>query len=601
MMKQKIFVPIIFIAGMVYIVRLNWHLHYTFPNQDEAHYTMVGYLWLPHLFDPNWADFLASLQRPVRFYNRYFVDPTSHFPVAYLLHGSVQHLFGPSWLVGRYTGLVFAALGLLGWLWLMVHLWGWRWTAFLVWPFVWLQVYYLLFAKAAAQPLGFAFLMWALALAYPRTNRWLFALSGVALALAVHTRIELWAMLPAYMVYLYFLRKQPASRTAVSMAWAGFVIITALLYFIAWPAPKYTWSKYIHAVLGALGISTTTTWHFSSTTSRVFTFASRWMAWSVHTRQEPLLFWGTWWLFSSFWAPKFDSEAVNQEISLYIKMIAWSTRALLALFLFFLWKGNAPYANYYVILTPLIWTLVPLILQPQHWLYNHRRLAQLWLWSGFVLWSWQVGYSLHPVLYLRGQRIFKTFADIIKPFLPPEILQRYDFPPTRVYEGFFLMLVLLVGAGVLAFIRRFIDARWKASLPWQKWPTVLLFPIIFHPFTPLSHSVEDLYETPVPVFELHAQRTQRFAQWLTIYYPEQQPTVIHQGEPTALIDLVNRFQWLVYPSTDNPSPDLWITKPTQTPASSSSYVQVLRLPAFGYQSGSTGRALGELWIWQRKP
>jgi len=596
-MRYKHFwVGLALLGWVVFTLRLHSFIYRVLPDQDEGHYTVIGYLWVPALRNPQILDTVHQFWEGRALHNRYYIDPSQHFPWAYIVYGLTQRWWGPSWLVGRYTGFVFGSLAILGLVVLASRLFHWRTATLLIWLVVFTPNFYITYSKAVAQPLAAMLLTWGFVLALPTRWRWPSVLSGVALALAMHTRVELWPLLPILLIYLWSMYRGARRGDALRLGGA-WLVTTLVLHIITWPVIAYVWGRYASTFIPGLG--NTPTWHFKP---KPLSWASRWLALSDMGRKEPLFLWSALWLFATpWWKRRLHPDT---EYNRWLRWLCASCSIFLLLLLVFWSRGAAAYFSYQTTFSPLFFLMLPLMFRtPQA-----RRLAKLqhlFIISAFVIWSWQVGYSLHPLFFVRGQSVFKVAAAFFKYFLPPSLLLTYSFPPERVYEGLLgaLSLTTAFASGWLMWKQMHKRFPWLRDYPPTSWALVAGAIALFI-MTPLNGTNEDLSPELKNIFVLHAQRVSLLRTWLQDTFPKK-PTLIFDSEPTLLVDVVDAFEWYPPLPYDTSEPDIWFLFQDQIPPQEDKYTLALRIPTFalGYpHNNSTWKhpvLETELWIHQR--
>lgn len=214
------------LLSLVYAIQAFFHAHTQASVLDEGAYLMKGLLYATGRYQP-FQDF-----GPL----------TNHMPLAFLIPGWAQVLFGPGLRTGRYLAVILGLLMLLG-LWLLVRrLRGPWWASAAVAIIVFNPALIKMYSIGVSQVLVSCMLVWCMyfALGADRSGRDLMIASALAAA-AWFTRINMAPVLLILLVYIYW---QYGLRTAARCAAVGLGLMLAghLLY---WPGVLKLWAYWL--------------------------------------------------------------------------------------------------------------------------------------------------------------------------------------------------------------------------------------------------------------------------------------------------------------------------------------------------------------------
>lgn len=167
---------------------------------------------------------------------------TNQMPLAFLIPGYVQQIFGPGLATGRYYAILLALLALLG-LWLLSRRLGGRWpAAAAVWIIAWNPAQAKMYSLAVSQPLVACLLIWTLVLALgPKQPAWK-VLCGAALAGAlILVRINLAPVLPLLVGYIFWEHGRRLGFLALLVG----LLVVILGHLPYWPEILQMWAGWI--------------------------------------------------------------------------------------------------------------------------------------------------------------------------------------------------------------------------------------------------------------------------------------------------------------------------------------------------------------------
>ena len=202
---------------------------YTFTQDtilDEGAYLLKGYLFVTGqytIFQDNGAW-------------------SNHMPLAFLIPGVIQVLFGPGLRTARYFAVGISMLMLLG-IWLTARRIGGRWwAAAAIWAFAWNPALVKMYSVAVSQGLIACMFVWSLYFVLgEKRSLWQISL-GAALAGAMFmTRINLAPVLPLLVIYVWW---QHGAKAAALAAVSGGLIV-GVGHALYWPNILRLWAYWL--------------------------------------------------------------------------------------------------------------------------------------------------------------------------------------------------------------------------------------------------------------------------------------------------------------------------------------------------------------------
>ena len=168
------------IGLVIYFVQSIVFAHTTVSNLDEGAYLLKGFLFATgryHPFDPGIS--------------------TNKAPLAFLIPGYVQLLFGPGLRTGRYLAVFFGVMTVLG-TWVASRRIGGKWLAAgAVWVFAFSPTIIKIYSGGATQSTIACMLAWSLALSLgEKRPLWQLMLSGFLAGLMMLVRENMLPVLP---------------------------------------------------------------------------------------------------------------------------------------------------------------------------------------------------------------------------------------------------------------------------------------------------------------------------------------------------------------------------------------------------------------------
>ena len=213
------------LAGVVYLIQAFLYAHTQVSILDEGSYLVKGYLFATGQYWP-YQDF----------------GPWSnHMPLAFLIPGYAQVLFGPGLRTGRYLAIFLGLLMLLG-LWITVRRMGGRWWAAGVLVAVVLNPADIkIYSLAISEVLIACMLVWVLALILGEDRpTWQIMLGATLAGLMGLSRLNLIPAVPIILAYIFWQHGRRAGLWATLAG--GFVL--ALGHAIYWPGILRLWATW---------------------------------------------------------------------------------------------------------------------------------------------------------------------------------------------------------------------------------------------------------------------------------------------------------------------------------------------------------------------
>ena len=204
-----------------YLIQSIIFAHTTISNLDEGAYLLKGIL------------FATGEYRPF--------DPgisTNKAPLAFLIPGYVQLLFGAGLRTGRYLAVFFGVMAVLG-TWAASQRIGGKWLAAgAVWVFASSPMIIKIYSGGATQSTIACMLAWSLALSLgEKRPLWQLMLSGLLAGLMMLVRQNMVPVLPLLAVYAFWQHGWKASGLLIS----GLAVVAAV-HIMYWPAILQIWA-----------------------------------------------------------------------------------------------------------------------------------------------------------------------------------------------------------------------------------------------------------------------------------------------------------------------------------------------------------------------
>jgi hypothetical protein len=222
----RVIAGVTILGVIVYLVQSWVFAHTQFSLLDEGAYLYKGYLFATgkyHLYQD-------------------YGPWTNHMPLAFLIPGYIQLLFGPGLRTGRYLAIALGVLMVLG-LWALARRLRGRWWGVLaVWAMALNPAVIKLYSLANSQALLACMLIWVLVLSLGKDRQLWQILSGSALAgIMLMTRVNMAPVLILLLAYIFW---QNGWRVGLLATAAGGlpVVMGHALY---WPAILRIWAHWL--------------------------------------------------------------------------------------------------------------------------------------------------------------------------------------------------------------------------------------------------------------------------------------------------------------------------------------------------------------------
>lgn len=223
-------------VGVLVYTAVMWHFaHIQLSVLDEGLYLYKGWLLASGRYWP-FQDYGVWMNQ---------------MPLAYLIPGGVQLLFGPGLTTGRIFAFVLAIFSVLGW-WLTTRRLAGAWmAAALVWAMALNLAAARMSAMAASQGLIAALLAWTMFFGLgAERSRWQLFTAGILAGVIVMVRINLILLLPLLIAYRFWqdgAATHPGLQRKAGTFWllAGMAIPFAGLHALYWPNILRIWARWL--------------------------------------------------------------------------------------------------------------------------------------------------------------------------------------------------------------------------------------------------------------------------------------------------------------------------------------------------------------------
>ena len=211
---------------IVYGVQAWWYANNQDSILDEGAYLYKGYL------------FVSGKYHPYQDYGPW----TNHMPLAFLIPGLVQFLFGPGIHSGRYFAILLG-IGFLAALWITTkRLGGQFWPVIAIWIVALNPATIKMYSVASSQVLSAFLLMTVLAFSLGNVrDQWKLMIASVLAAILMLTRINMSPVLPLLIIYIFW---QHGKRLGIYASLIG--IVTVLVFHaVFWPGILKVWAAWL--------------------------------------------------------------------------------------------------------------------------------------------------------------------------------------------------------------------------------------------------------------------------------------------------------------------------------------------------------------------
>ncbi len=228
---------------LIFTLQGVYYAHHMDVTLDEGMYLVKGLLFIKGDYHP---------------FQEYGLL-TSKMPLAYLVPGAAQALFGAGLRTGRYFSL-FIGMLVLGATWLAtLRLAGRWWAAGVAWIMAVGPANIMFYTEAISQGLTAAFLMGALAFTLGKNRRgWQLAVGAALMVLCVMVRQNMAPAVPLLLVYIFWEHGWRRGLAATLVA----LLLAAGIHALYWPRIMDIWLPYLpgslyRAMLDWTGLSPT--------------------------------------------------------------------------------------------------------------------------------------------------------------------------------------------------------------------------------------------------------------------------------------------------------------------------------------------------------
>ena len=209
-----------FIGLVIFFVQAMVFAHTTVSNLDEGGYLLKGFLFASGDYRP----FEPGIS-------------TNKAPLAFLIPGYVQLLFGAGLRTGRYLAVFFGMMTVLG-TWVAARRLGGKWLAVgAVWVFAFSPTIIKFYSGGATQSTIACLLAWSLALALgEKRPLWQLILSGIFAGMTMLVRQNMLPFLPLLAVYAFWQHGWKSFGLLIS----GTVVV-GVVHALYWPESLQLW------------------------------------------------------------------------------------------------------------------------------------------------------------------------------------------------------------------------------------------------------------------------------------------------------------------------------------------------------------------------
>ena len=257
---------------------------------------------------------------------------TNHMPLAFLIPGLIQHLFGAGLRTGRFFAIVLGLFMLLG-LWILVRRLGGKWwAAGIVWAMALSPAEIKLYTLAISQGMIACMFVWALALTLGENrHNWQIALGALLAGTIILTRENMFLVLLVIIIYSFWQHGKKAGVVATLIG-----ILTVILgHAFFWPNILKIWANWLPRSLTPF-LDTyrliTTGAHAAWPASERGFYEAQLMNFWLTIRLHPLAFWGafiTWLL----WPKREEWERSSYRIAVCLSglfILLWVEHLIVA-------------------------------------------------------------------------------------------------------------------------------------------------------------------------------------------------------------------------------------------------------------------------------
>lgn len=214
------------LGAVLYFIQAFIYAHTTVSGLDEGSYLLKGILYLRGVYKP------FEPYGPL----------TNKAPLAFLIPGFAEYIFGAGLRTGRYFSLFLGFLTILG-VWITTRRWTGNWMAAgVVWLFALSPMITRLYVRAVSEVIIACMLAWICVLVLAeRRALWQIILGAVLAAFAVLTRQNMVLLLPLLALYVYW--QHGKQKGIWALAAGSFVFLAIHAYY--WPRILIIWAPWL--------------------------------------------------------------------------------------------------------------------------------------------------------------------------------------------------------------------------------------------------------------------------------------------------------------------------------------------------------------------
>ena len=214
------------LGAILYLIRAFVYAHTTVSSLDEGSYLIKGMFYLTGVYQP------FEPYGPL----------TNKAPLAFLIPGFAEYLFGAGLRTGRYFSIFLGLLTILG-VWVSARRWSGNWLAALtVWVFALSPMIIKLHARAVSEVIIACMLAWIAVLVLgEKRSTWQIVLGSALAALAVLTRQNMAPILPFLILYVLWQHGKQKAIWAFSVG--SLVFLAVHVYY--WPRIMVIWTPWL--------------------------------------------------------------------------------------------------------------------------------------------------------------------------------------------------------------------------------------------------------------------------------------------------------------------------------------------------------------------
>ena len=226
--KRPSWMPVLLagVGALLYLIQAVVYAHTTVSSLDEGSYLIKGILYWRGVYEP------FEPYGPL----------TNKAPLAFLIPGFAEYLFGAGLRTGRYFSIFLGLLTVLG-VWVTARRWAGRWMAAgTVWVFALSPMIIKLHARTVSEVVIASMLAWMCVLVLGEERPlWQIVLGTILATLAVMTRQNMVLILPLLILYIFW--QHGRQKGIWSFVAAAIVFLAVHIYY--WPNILTIWAPWL--------------------------------------------------------------------------------------------------------------------------------------------------------------------------------------------------------------------------------------------------------------------------------------------------------------------------------------------------------------------